>query len=67
MKRNSLIRNSKFSENWPLNFGLQNVTYMVVYLVGHDVVCKIILDYVDPVTCARRTKISLTHAFYNLT
>ena len=35
-KRNSLIHNTKFSENWPLNFGLQNVTYMAVYLVGHE-------------------------------
>ena len=25
----------KFSENWPLNFGLQNMTYKAVYLAGH--------------------------------
>ena len=24
-----------FSENWPLNFGLQDVTYTTVYLVDH--------------------------------
>ena len=31
MNRNSWIHDTKFSENWPLNFGLQNVTYMAVY------------------------------------
>ena len=36
MKRNSLIHITKFSENWPLNFGLQNMTYMAMYLVGHE-------------------------------
>ena len=30
MKRNSLIHNTKFSENWPLHLGLQNVTYMAL-------------------------------------
>ena len=34
MKRNSKIHSTKFSENCSLNFGYQNVIYMV-YLVGH--------------------------------
>ena len=36
LKRNSEIRNTKFSENCPLNFWPSNVTYMAVSLVGHD-------------------------------
>ena len=35
MKRNSSNHDTKFSEKWPLNFGLQNVTYMACILVGH--------------------------------
>ena len=29
------MRNTKFSENWPLNFWPSKVTYMAVSLVGH--------------------------------
>ena len=34
LKRNSWIRNTKFSEDWPFNFWSSNVTYTAVYLVG---------------------------------
>ena len=29
MKRNSLIHNTKFSENWPLNLGLQDRSFQI--------------------------------------
>ena len=34
LKRNSWIRNTKFSEDWPFNFWSSNVTYTAVYLVA---------------------------------
>ena len=42
LKRNSEIRNTKFSENWPLNFWPSNVTYTAAYLVGHGYTNRII-------------------------
>ena len=45
LKRNSEIRNTKFSENWPFNFWPSNVTYTAVSLVGHDLEINVFVKY----------------------